>query len=292
MSRVFISFNRSHILFSNHAAASILLALSLSTTAIRVIGQTQDQDPKTGTYAGASVASSQIESVNITNGNLMVDLALVSLPPGRNGLSAGVRLNYNSKLWTTETELFPDCVNHLVTQTFLLESDGGGWHYNFRYEPELLSNPQGKNKLQFRFPDGSIHTLMPLGSTGDPSGYYSNLPSNQTYVSTDGTYFRVYFGSDGDSDWTNNAWTIYFGDGSRVTGGNAPQRIYDRNNNYVEFQNTTWNSHSAVKIIDQMNRFLVIEYGPWGNPMYDYIHAWGVNNEELNLDGQVETNPC
>lgn len=257
------------------------LCLMLIFTASTATGQTQDQDPKTGTYAGASFASSQIESVNITNGNLMVNLPLVSLPPGRNGLSAGVRLTYNSKLWTTETEQFPDCIGHWVNQTFLYESEEGGWHYNFRYEPLLLSNPQGKNKLQFRFPDGSVHVLMPLGSTGDPSGYYSNLPSNQTYVSTDGTYFRVYFGSDGDSDWSNNPWTIYLGDGSRVTGGNAPQRIYDRNNNYIEFQDITWNTHPAVKIIDQMNRFLVIEYGPWGNPMYDYIHTWGVNNEEL-----------
>jgi hypothetical protein len=240
------------------------LYLSIIFTAATATGQTQDQDPKTGTYAGASFASSQIESVNITNGNLMVDLPLVSLPAGRNGLTAGVRLSYNSKLWTTETEQFPDCVNHLVNQTFLLESNEGGWHYNFRYEPELLSNPQGKNKLQFRFPDGSTHTLMPLGSTGDPSGYYSNQPSNQTYVSIDATYFRVYFGSDGDADWRNNPWTIYFGDGSRATGGNAPQRIYDRNNNYIEFQDITWNTHPAVKIIDQMNRFLVIEYGPWG----------------------------
>ena len=257
------------------------LYLTIVFTAATATAQTQDQDPKTGTYAGASFASSQIESVNITNGNLLVDLPLVSLPAGRNGLTASVRLTYNSKLWTAETEQFQDCVNHLVNQTFLFEGNDGGWRYNFRYEPELLSNPQGNNKLQFRFPDGSVHVLMPLNATGDPSGYYSNVPSNQTYVSTDGTYFRVYFGADGDANWSNNPWTIYLRDGSKVTGGNAPQRIYDRNNNYIEFQDITWNTHPAVKIIDQMNRFLVIEYGPWGNPMYDYIHAWGVNNEEL-----------
>ena len=101
------------------------LYLSITFTAATATGQTQDQDPKRGAYAGASFASSQIESVNITNGNLLVDLPLVSLPAGRNGLSAGVRLNYNSKLWTTETELFPDCINHLVNQTFLLESNDG-----------------------------------------------------------------------------------------------------------------------------------------------------------------------
>src|ERR1044072_3291671 len=174
------------------------LCLTILLAATNASGQTQDQDAKRGTYAGASFASGQIESINTTNGNLLVDLPLASLPAGRNGLSVGVRLNYNSKLWTTETEQFPDCINHLVNQTFLLESSQGGWHYNFRYTPELLSNQQGNIKMQVRFPDGSIHALMPAGSTGDPSGYYSNQPSNQTYVSTDATYFRIYFGSDGD----------------------------------------------------------------------------------------------
>src|SRR5689334_20318585 len=181
----------SHLTFISKLGLAIpVLGLLIVLAPTNAAGQTQDQDPKTGTYTGASFASSQIESVNITNGNLLVDLPLASLPAGRSGLRAGVRLSYNSKLWTTETEQFPDCVNHLVNQTFLYEGDEGGWRYNFRYEPELLSNQQGNNKLQFRFPDGSVHVLMPLGSTGDPSGYYPNLPSNQTYVSTDATYSR------------------------------------------------------------------------------------------------------
>ena len=46
------------------------LYVTIIFTATTATGQTQDQDPKLGSYAGASFASSQIESVNITNGNL------------------------------------------------------------------------------------------------------------------------------------------------------------------------------------------------------------------------------
>src|ERR1044072_1144586 len=91
-----LSFHFNYLIIRANKTGFVIafLYLSMIFTAATATAQTQDQDPKTGTYAGASFASSQIESVNITNGNLMVNLPLVSLPAGRNGLSAGVSVNY------------------------------------------------------------------------------------------------------------------------------------------------------------------------------------------------------
>jgi hypothetical protein len=98
-----------------------------------------------------------------------------------------------------------------------------------------------------------------------------------TYYSIDGTYLRLEFAHDGDSDWANNPWTLYFPDGGRITGGNAPQRIYDRNNNYLDIQNITYNSHAATRIVDQLGRQIIVEYA--GNQ--DHIHQWGFNGQQL-----------
>jgi RHS repeat-associated protein len=63
----------------------------------------------------------------------------------------------------------------------------------------------------------------------------------------------------------NNPWTLYLPDGSRVTGGNAPERIYDRNNNYVQINNLdNYNyqnsNHQAVQLVDQLNRAVTLVY--------------------------------
>jgi len=53
--------------------------------------------------------------------------------------------------------------------------------------------------------------------------------------STDGTYARLDIQHDSDQNPWNNPWTLYLPDGTRVTGSNnAPERIYDRNGNYVQ----------------------------------------------------------
>lgn len=160
------------------------------------------------------------------------------------------------------------------------------------------------NRVKLVFPDGSEHIFRPNGYTdqfGD--GYFNIRPdgwrttcsgvhwgspwvtvepyvtTTMTYYSIDGSYLRLDVEHDSDNNYSNNPWTLYFPDGRRVTGGNAPQRIYDRNNNYVEIQKITYNSHPATKIIDQLNRYIIIENDVAANQ--DYIYRWGVGNEQL-----------
>lgn len=66
----------------------------------------QDGSNKRGFTPGNSFSIGDIETINTTNGNLMLRFPMASLPAGRNGLSAGINLYYNSKLYDSETQWF------------------------------------------------------------------------------------------------------------------------------------------------------------------------------------------
>src|ERR1044072_6475487 len=107
-----------------------------------------------------------------------------------------------------------------------------------------------------------------------------------TYYSADGTFMRLTFAPASDTDPSNNPWTLSLPDGTRVTGGGTgPQRVYDRNNNYVEIRNITYNNNPATEIIDQLGRHIVVEYGhavgPYPESERDYIHAWRTQGGQL-----------
>ena len=68
----------------------------------------QDGSTKRGFSPGNSFSIGDIETINTTNGNLMLRFPMASLPAGRNGLSAGLNLYYNSKLYDAETQWFVD----------------------------------------------------------------------------------------------------------------------------------------------------------------------------------------
>ncbi|MFL6207266.1 MAG: RHS repeat-associated core domain-containing protein [Pyrinomonadaceae bacterium] len=57
------------------------------------------------------------------------------------------------------------------------------------------------------------------------------------------------------------------------------QRIYDRNNNYTDILGITYNGHPATKIVDQLGRSIIIEYGSTTGG--DSIYLSGVGNEQL-----------
>ena len=146
----------------------------------------------------------------------------------------------------------------------------GSGYFDLRY----------RYKLILSFPDGSTHEMRPNGwSDGNandpladffdirPDGLWENCvnptwyTNTITYFSTDGTFLRLDIQHDSDSAWWNNPWTLYFPDGSKVTGGNEPQRIYDRNNNYVQInfiENYNGTGFVASQIVDQMNRSITL----------------------------------
>lgn len=278
--------------------------------------------PSRGFFPANSYTFGDIETVNPINGNLMLNIPLASLPLGRGGvLDAKVKLIYNSKIWDTRAEGALDENDVPFTRYRLIGSAQGGWRYGFQYKLELFDRstqyegppfPDCPNpltvyvyKMKVIFPDGSEHEFRPQGYTESFNDGYFNIspdgaltrcngqniettvvPNTLTYFSTDGSHVRLDIEHDNDPpflNWENNPWTLYFPDGTRVTGGNANQRIYDRNNNYIEIQNIIFNGHFATRIIDQLNRSIFMDFDPTliQGAFFDHITMRGVNNEEM-----------
>jgi RHS repeat-associated protein len=314
-----------------------LLALLLVAFADAAYAQ-QTTSPNRGFQPGGAYAAGDIETINATNGNLMLRVPLGSLPPGRGGLAARVSLIYNSKLYDSSTEYencpwvssgkgfltvnaqYPTCSGDPTRRSdYLQESEDGGWHYGLRYRIHFAySAYQGRSadsyyncagnshadvqllKLQIIFPDGGAHDFRLSGRTESdtqqpnffpmyPDGTvtpnsscdgWSTATGPVTYYSTDGTYARLVFEHDANQEPSDNPWTLYLSDGTRVTESGANQRVYDRNNNYFEVRSSAYNGHQADEIADQCNRSIILEYGSAANE--DTVHVRGFNNQEVS----------
>lgn len=271
-----------------------------------IYAQDQPNDPGRGTQPGASYSISDIENINLTNGNLMLNIPLVGLPKGRGQVGNSISLVYNSKLYDTEIETLLDHSGDFTPQNWLVPSQDGGWKYasngyslrvNSRWErtPVVQCNgtPLPNNlqryvwKVSMYMPDGSKKEFRPTGRTDGlndgffditPNGYQSSgclgggiaITGPMTYYSTDGSYIKLVVDHVvGGDDWgRSNPWTLYMPDGSRVTGGSGIlQRTYDRNNNYIEGGT------------DNFGRSISIQAN--AAPNEDHVTMRGVNNEEL-----------
>jgi RHS repeat-associated protein len=166
-----------------------LLILSVFTLA-------QQRQPDRGFQFANSYAGGGFDAVNVSNGNVIVNLPLASLPAGR-GTSPGftVTLQYNSKLWdsrqTRPSDGTPDENGSSFYPVNKLElSDRGGWRVlssfnlietnrlNLETPDPCRSDPVEKLaarwKLEMEFPDGSVKQFIPVYySTKTFEGYYN-----------------------------------------------------------------------------------------------------------------------
>lgn len=162
----------------------------------------KEESARRGAQPGAAYTISDIESINHTNGNVMLNIPLAALPPGRGGLNYGISLNYNSKMFDTLTEPFYITPNGSEqSATLLQKSADGGWRYGYKYIFEQKTRP-GVNpgtspppdeacfgpsdpdhryfdvyKFVLTLPDGSSHEFKPSKfyttvSTISQDGYY------------------------------------------------------------------------------------------------------------------------
>src|SRR5689334_7342482 len=89
--------------------------------------------PQRGLIPTGSYSVSDLETVNVVNGNLFYRIPLTSLPPGRAGWTASVNLTYNSQIY----DIYPEAGTTQTGDPTLFEhlglSQWGGWQYGFAY---------------------------------------------------------------------------------------------------------------------------------------------------------------
>ncbi|MEK6409751.1 MAG: RHS repeat-associated core domain-containing protein [Acidobacteriota bacterium] len=241
------------------------------------VAQAQQLDPAAkpdrGVTQSGSYALSDIENVNLTNGNVNISMPLASLPPIAGGkLSWSIRAAYNSKLWDMKSFKMQPDENHAQPWEYYVNqrSDSGGWLVAERYWVEQLfadydaevdcgdpSDPQYgqcqsafayRYKMVLHTPDGATHELRPLdaeaytgiGNQTWRRGFYAALPVNtpMRYYSYDGSFlWAVIYAAAGNVDWI-----VYMPDGTSITqlrDPNHTQQITDTNGNKVEIISTT-----------------------------------------------------
>ena len=294
--------------FPNAVFHSLVIRVFVVLFALISVNATRAQDPDgqvptRGFQPNGAYAISDIESISLAGGNMVYSLPLASLPAGRGGrLKPTVHLRYNSKLFNTQVRmcLGASC-NPTYVQTDLVPSTFGGWTYGTHYfvlttnratnYVDAVPPPwnQYKFKTEIYFPDGSSHQLRP-SSQAPTNDYYAVSPASpgttRTYYTTDGSYLRVEFSTDGAS------WTLYLPDGSTVNFNNSTgvQTTTDGNGNFYTAQNVTLaNGNPATVITDQLNRKITIEK-PVSGPHYVRVNGFGGTELVTTINWGI-TNP-
>jgi RHS repeat-associated protein len=273
--------------------------------------QKPSRQNETGIVPGMPYASSDIESINLTNGNLNFSFPLGSLPAGRGQATAGLFLKYNSKLWKKHTETFTHGNGSTYKHSVLSFNDDSGWKFGQNYALRVVSRNDGLDeplqpcspipgnvdgvyiwKTQIEFPDGSLREFRPVGYSipGGVLGNFYNVHPNgsinngcaaqtqdpnpyRTYYSADSSYMRLIV-------YNNLDWELYMTDGSKITHTAAEgHRIYDRNGNFVYWGSVTLpNGQTATGWIDQFGRYTVKRAT---SPNEDTIYQMGFNGQLL-----------
>ncbi len=183
---------------SSKLANNLIVTLIILLTTGFVGFAQQERRPDRGYQAGNSYSISDIESINLTNGNLLLNVPLASLPAGRGTTPGyGVSLAYNSKLWNAKRELREDGTpdetgNRNYSRELLEPTNEGGWRINASYNLKItnrtnlaalekcepFNNDYPKNgyawQVGIQLPDGSVKNFRPYGSGSYFEDYFKD----------------------------------------------------------------------------------------------------------------------
>ncbi|HET7113138.1 MAG TPA: hypothetical protein VFI57_05815, partial [Pyrinomonadaceae bacterium] len=238
------------------------LALALMVAFSFGVHAQEASRPDRGLVPNGSFSVSDIENINLLNGNVNLNIPLASLPPIAGGkLSWTVSAQYNSKIWNiTRAQNNEDPLTWAPYSVDYPGAESGwsigrGYTIFFRnanddferiwypgnsgvptWDLDLINNNQWW-KVVLRMPDGSEHELRPTdhspysGTAADfLKGFYKVKPSGSPmrYYSVDGTYIFARISEVSD-------WTVYLPDGTQIIQSPAGfQRIHDTNGNKIK----------------------------------------------------------
>jgi RHS repeat-associated protein len=176
------------------------VSLLLLATCVSAAAQQQEQ----GIYPGITYDSDILGNVNLTTGSLAVNHLVLKLPQWKGFAIGDLSLQYNSPVWVLEA---PGCdpnqgpcdnewmpaSNSFVTAagiTPMFSSGVASWA--FTTIPDADLNPSAQ-ELQVTTPDGTVHDMVPTGSTYR-SIDGSNLTVNSTatqLIDSSGTVYSI-----------------------------------------------------------------------------------------------------
>src|SRR6266404_5922152 len=107
----------------------IIIAVIFTLFDVDVSQQIGVNSPNRGFYPAGSYSLSDLETISTRNGNLIMHFPLVSLPPGRGGMTSKIGLYYNSKLWEAYSSAGSDQDGNQAIYEYLRQSSTGGWQY-------------------------------------------------------------------------------------------------------------------------------------------------------------------
>lgn len=230
--------------------------------------------PDRGIGPIGTFSASDIDTVNLANGDLNISIPLASLPPMAGGkLSFGFTAVYNSKVWNVVRRQVltrePPIYNYV--EDIVQMADNGGWripsgfnlfprdsHDDFDWVPpgpndgdsdfDIFRLYPNWHKMFFVTPDGAEHELKPLGFSPFPGarpylrGYYKDsaatVGSAIRYYSVDGSFIWAKVNPPGDISGV--LWEVYMPDGMKIyQRSNGVQHIQDTNGNRIKIRSTT-----------------------------------------------------
>ncbi len=291
-------------------ATYLLLATVCLFAAITMVpAQETANNPDRGAKVGNAYAVGDFEVINTTNGNLMLNFPLGSLPAGRGEVGGGVSLVYNSKLWDMKTEKIEDHRGSPrpphFDKSLIYQSSTGGWKMNpgvttieredrrSEYGGDWPSCPNGGgdpwlqmtyiHKVRVVLPDGSKHEMIPNGHSDTPSvndgfyrvrvdGWIENCGGTRTRTGQPMVYRSI------DGTYLRLEYSY---DNDDIDWNNTwklyfpdgsifdGSRIYDRNGNYV--------SYDYTGVTDQFGRSVAIS--TVGNDTL--VTSKGVNGDSI-----------
>jgi RHS repeat-associated protein len=277
-------------------------------------------NPKLGVANGATYSVSDIENINLTNGNLILNLPLAGLPRGRGEVAQSLSLRYNSKLYETGLDEMQDISGQISLQRRLMPNNDSGWafvnssSYNLNVTtrdaedrnsctPQTVAKKAYIWKVEMIMPDGSKTLFRPAGSTDYFSDdYYDKSPNGFKWTSsiTQPWLSPTYDCSLTVASVTNDPMTYYSTDGSYlklvIDNDTNPQNQDGRNNPWTLYfpdgKKITGgqglptisydrNGNNVQGLTDNVGRSVLKLAGL--NQNEDIVRVKGVNNEDVDV---------
>lgn len=300
-----------------------LVLIAGGVTAAMGQGETAAQ-PNRGSMPNGVYQVSDLENINLRNGNVNLSIPLAGLPPIAGGkLSWGLSAQYNSKIWNmARSENEVDGVTwHPFDVDMPQQSELGGWRVTGQYMIEVRNAHSDYDymtdippdsipttdynlrinynwyKVVLQMPDGSEHELRPIDYSPYPGdeqflkGYYSDSPythSSMRYYSFDGSYIYAQLNSNGTS------WTVFMPDGTRIIQTtDGIQRIQDTNGNKIKIFSDTNGTHYQDELTGREIRYTYSTTANNGDPqgIVYYQTVDGVS-EQIVINFGYTTREC